>query len=141
MDKTKKQIIILWFKILLMTISLLLLPVWVAFYYLIGIPAVILAEILENITGVYLMNEIMIGFGIPLFYWLFLVIKNNDDNSEGDILFRNLQMVILTFLLSFSIFHVYGSNEDFYTQYFSILLPTFIVLVLGNRREIKRLLN
>ena len=124
-----------------MVIIFSLLPIWTFLYFLLGIPAAILAEVMEDITGVYLMNEIIIVFFLYPFYWLILLVKNNDAMSEGDILFRNLQIIILTFLLIFPIVYNYDITENFYMKYFSMLLPMIFILLLANRREIKRLLN
>ena len=142
MVNTKKEIIILGLKIFLMAIILLLLPIWTFFYFLIGIPSVILAEFVENITGLYLMSEITMIFFIPLLFWLIAIVKNDKFSvTEGESLFRNFQIIILTILLVFPIAKYYILDKNFYVGYFSMLLPILLILILANRREIKRLLN
>ena len=125
-----------------MAIILLLLPIWTFFYFLIGIPSVILAEFVENITGLYLMSEITMIFFIPLLFWLIAIVKNDKFSvTEGESLFRNFQIIILTILLVFPIAKYYILDKNFYVGYFSMLLPILLILILANRREIKRLLN
>ena len=141
MHNTKKEIILFGLKILLMVLVCFLLPVWIFYYYFIGIIAVILTDFLENITGLYLMNEIFIILSIPLFTRLLFLIKNNQVIEEIDKLYRNFQIIILTLFFTYPLLVHFSSNENFYFKYFSMLLPVFLVLILGNRKEIKRLLN